>query len=159
MIAEESSDGTTIEGQVCHEATRAVVHEDTLLLILAAATLDHVEDNVLETSCLCHLPMYTSASTRWQTSKVDDEIPNLTIEVILIRVPICTFWQVRIGVEDSDTLEVGQNFDRGQAGGVSNHLSVVVLNEWSRDHVGTGREVDHCRSGCRGVTPLATSRA
>jgi hypothetical protein len=54
-----------------------------LLGIGCSPIASHVEHNILQTSSLSNLPMNTSASGDWHGSGVNDEIANLSEEVIL----------------------------------------------------------------------------
>jgi hypothetical protein len=107
LIAEESTVVASIESQVTHKATRAIVHEDSLLLVIRTTTLNHVEDDILQAGGLSDLPMNASASRHGKTSEVDDKIADLAVEVVLVGVPVDTTSSIRVRVDDSNTLEVG----------------------------------------------------
>lgn len=62
LVAEEGTIVATIECEVRHETARAIVHEYSLLLVVAATTLNHVEDDVLKTGSLSYLPVNTRSS-------------------------------------------------------------------------------------------------
>lgn len=104
LIAKEGSVLAAVECQISHETTRTIVHEDALqrdqsshhhivyisyLLSIGRSSISpHVEGDVLEGSSLSNLPMNTSTGSHRHGSKVEDEVPNLTIEVVLIGVPV-----------------------------------------------------------------------
>lgn len=48
LVAKESTVTATVEGQIAHETSRAIVHEDTLLRIGRGGVGVHVENNVLQ---------------------------------------------------------------------------------------------------------------
>jgi len=141
LVANEHAIVATIEDEVAHPASRAVVHENTLLLI-ARATFDHVEHDVLKTRSLSDLPVDTSTRSRWHSSQVDDEVPNLTEEVVLVGVPVGSSVLIWIRVNDSDTLEACCSLYSWNGDGIANELCVVQLDDWLADEVVTRWEVD-----------------
>ena len=142
LVTEEGTILATVEGQVAHETAGTVVHEDTLLSVLGATILAHVEDDVLQARRLGNLPVETGAPVDGHLGEVDDEVANLTEEVVLVNPPVVTVVLVGVGIDDSHALEAGSGLDRGRADGIANKLSVVKLDNGLADDVGTGREVD-----------------
>lgn len=65
----------------------------------------------------------------------------------LVGPPTDSIRQIRIRVEQSNTVEVWKTQDHRQVVGVSDELRVVEHNEWSADSICTRREVNNCRSG------------
>jgi hypothetical protein len=158
LRAEESTDTTTVEGEVSHETTGAVVLEDTLL-VLAGVALGHLKTDVLERGGLRDLPVNTSGSLG--SRNVNDEVADLTVEVVLVGEPVGTIttWDIRICVHDSHALEGGGSLDGGEVVDITNKLGVVVLDDGFAHSVGTSREVNDSRSCGRRVTALAASLA
>jgi hypothetical protein len=148
LVTKEDSIIATVEGQIGHETTRAVVHEDTLLAILVATISSHVENNVLQTSCLCNLPMNTSADIHRHCGSINDEVSNLTEKVILIGIPIGAPSSVWIRVDQSDTLEVGGSLDGWNGDSITHKLRVVKLDKRGADHISPRRKVHKCRGDC-----------
>ena len=72
--------------------------------------------------------MNTSASCRRHGSQVNDEVPNLTKEVVLVGIPVAAGGVVRVRVNDSDTLESSRSLDSGDSVGVTNELGVIILD-------------------------------
>jgi hypothetical protein len=87
LVAEESSIFATVECQVSHEATRSVVHKDSLLGVGGSSIGTHIKYDVLKRSSLGNLPMNTSTDSDRHRSGVDDEVADLTVEIVLISVP------------------------------------------------------------------------
>lgn len=157
LAAQEGTNSTTVEGEVGHETTRAVVHEDTLLLVVVALVLDHVELDVLERGSLGNLPVNTSASSLRLSSEVNLEVANLAEEVVLVGVPVVASVVVGVGVDDGNAGKVGSRLDGRNVDSITNKLSVVVLDDGLGNKVGTRGEVDKSRRGSTGVTALATA--
>lgn len=159
LAAEETTVSTTDEGEVGHEATRAVVDEDTLLLVVLTRVLDHLEDNVLKRGGLGNLPVDTGAGALGHTSEVDLEVANLAEEVVLVGVPVGAVVVVGIDVDDSHTLKVGSGLEDGEIVHITNHVSVVVRKDGLGDDIGTGRKVNKSGSDGSRVTALAAATA
>lgn len=157
LVTEEGTVATAVEGQITHEATRTVVHEDTLLSVGSATVGAHVEDNVLQRGSLSDLPVDASTSGVVHGSEVDLEVANLTKEVVLVDPPVGAIIFVRVGVNDSHAREGSRSLNYGQAGGVTNELGVVVLLNRSADNVGTGGEIDKGRSDGRRLAVQAAA--
>jgi hypothetical protein len=111
LISEECTEFASVEGQISHETTGTVIHEDTLqscqkaldgcrncdtkdapvtlkvlayLLGIGSSSIgSHVENDILQASSLSNLPMNASASGYWHSSGVNDEVANLPEEVVL----------------------------------------------------------------------------
>ena len=92
---------------------------------------------------------------------VNDEVANLAVEVVLVRVPVgtVTTWDIGIGIDQAHTLEVRSGLEDRHVQWVTDELGVVVLNDGLADHVSAGREVDE-RGCCGGrVASLAATIA
>lgn len=127
------------------------------MLLVIASSLDHLEADVLQTRSLRHLPVYPSASGRRHGSEVNNEVANLTEEVVLVGVPVVPGVVVWIGVDNGDTLERSRCLDSRDVDSIADKLGVVQLNEGCADEVGARWEVHNRRSDGRGVTTLATA--
>jgi len=157
LVAEESTVVATIEREVAEEASRSVVHEYALLSI-SCTSLNHLEDNVLETGSLSHLPVDAGCSER-AAGEVNDKVADLTVEVVLVRVPVVTAIGIWITVNQSDALKARAGLESGDCDSITNQLSVVILDDWRAEKVGTRRKVDESWSGCARVTALTTTVA
>ena len=67
---------------------RSILHIDTLVII--ASSSRGAEFNILERGCLGNLPVNTRRLNIWHSSDVNDEVTNLSKEVVLIRVLLIT---------------------------------------------------------------------
>lgn len=126
-------------------------------MLLAGSALDHVELNVLQAGGLRNLPMNTSACRGRHSGHVDDKIPDLAVEVILVGVPIRTAVIIRIRIDEGNTSKAWCTFDSRKSDSVANHLGVVVLNYWLGHEVGPWREVDQRWGHSRAVAPLTAA--
>lgn len=157
--SEESTVLATVEGEVGHEATGAVIHEDTDLGEGVAAIGSHVENDVLETGGLGNLPVDTGTGSGGHRGQVDDEVADLAEEVVLVGEPVDASVSVRVCVNDGHADEASGGLQGWWLGEISDHLRVVVLGQWLADHVGSGGEVDETWGDSRGVTALAAAVA
>lgn len=157
LVAEESTIVTAVEDKVGHEATGAVVHEDTNLLVGVSAALDHLEADVLQAGGLGNLPVDAGSLALVETGQIDDNIADATEEVVLVGVPVAAVVLVGIGVNDSDTLERRGSLDDGHVEGISHDLGIVVLDDRLGDDISARREVDKSRSSRGRVTALSTA--
>ena len=157
LAAKERTILAAVESEIRHEATGAVVHEDSQLSVLLAAICPHVEDDVLEACRLRHLPVDTSSLGERHGSQVNVKVADLAEEVVLVHPEVVAFVVVGVSVDDGHAFELGQSLDRRAVDGVADQLGVVELNDGLADGVCAWREVHQCRSGgARGAT-LATS--
>ena len=82
---------------------------------------------------------------------VENEIANLSEEVVLVGVPIgaVAIWYVRISINHSHALEVRAGKKRGGIVRVADHLSHVEHEDGGADDILPRWEVHHCwcRSG------------
>ncbi|CAI6089739.1 unnamed protein product [Clonostachys chloroleuca] len=154
LAAEEGTVLSTVKDEVSDEATRSVLHEDTLLGVVLAAVLNHEELDVLERGGLGNLPVDTSLGLG---GDVDLEVANLSEEVVLVGEPVVTGVSVRVGVDDSHALEVGTGLEGGDIRKITNQVGVVVGNDGLGDNVGTRGEVDESGSGGAGVAAQTAS--
>lgn len=157
LVAEESTVVTAVEDKVGHEATGAVVHEDTDLLVGVSAALDHLEADVLQAGGLGNLPVDAGSLALVETGQVDNEVADATEEVVLVGVPVAAVVLVGVGVNDSDSLERRGGLNDGHVEGISHDLGIVVLDDRLGDDIGARREVDKSRSSCGRVTALSTA--
>lgn len=155
LVANEHAVVAAIEGQVGHETTGAVVHEDTLLLVGVAASPDHLEADVLQAGCLTDLPVDTSTAVHRHGPEVDDKVANGAEEVVLVGVPIGAVILVRVGVNHRHACKVGGCFDHRKINGITDYLSVVILDDGLRDNVCTGRKVNQSGSGGGGIASFS----
>ncbi len=151
LVTQKGPVMAAVEDQVCHPASGAVVHENAELLVVVAA-FDHLEADVLQTSSLSDLPMDPGTCRSRKACQVNDEVSDLTEEVVLVGVPICPGIGIRVGVNNCDAYKIGSSFEDGQADGISDELRVVQLNNRLADNVGTGRKVDDGWGDGGGVT-------
>ena len=155
MTAKEGTKLATSKGEITEPASRAIVHEDTLLL--AVITLSHDEIDVLKRCSLCNLPM--DARSSCGLSKVHDKVADLSEEVVLVDVPVGAAILVWIAVEDCHALEVRGRLDGRLRDSVTNQLSVVVHDDWLADPICARGEVDHGREDRGGVAEISTAIA
>jgi hypothetical protein len=119
----------------------------------ARAVGAHVEDDVLERGSLSNLPMDTSTSSDRHVRNVNNEVTDLTEEVVLVCVPVTasivsdlirsalgdqdsrSTTLIRVRVDNRNTLESGGSLDSWESNGISDELSVVELNDRGRDGV------------------------
>ena len=95
--------------------------------------------------------MYTNIGiciSTWHVCHVEDEVSDLPVEVVLIRVPVVAAVGVRVTVNQSNALEAGAGLESRDRDGITNQLSVVILDNWRAEKVGTRREVNESWSGC-----------
>ena len=105
--------------------------------------------------------MNTSTDRDRHGRDVDNKVADLTEEVVLVGIPLCTAtsWNIWIGVKHGKALKVGGSLDDREIVRIANKLCVVVLNDRPANKVGTRREVDNGWFDGRGIAALATSRA
>lgn len=154
LTTKEGTDVATLEGDVSHEHARTVLHHNASLFASGSGRL-HVKENILHTACLRNLPVNTIdifaiGTSFWHLSHIDDKVSDLTIEVVLVCVPILAIaiGNVWISVKKSQVtseVEVGRALNSGWVCGVTDHLSVIPHDDRAADLVGTSREVDDCR--------------
>jgi hypothetical protein len=133
LVAKEGSVFAAVECQVGHETTRSIVHEDTLLSICCSSVGAHVEDNVLKRSSLSNLPMDTSASSDRHSRGVDDEVADLTEEIVLVRIPVDTSISIRITIDQSNASKASSSLDSWYRNGITNELGIVKLDKGCAD--------------------------
>ena len=133
LIAKEGSVLAAVECQVGHEAARSIVHEDTLLSVGSSSVGAHVEDNVLEGSCLSDLPVDTGTCSNRHSRGVDDEVANLAEEVVLVRVPVYASISIRIAVNQSNASKASSSLDGWDRDGITNELGIVKLDKGRAD--------------------------
>lgn len=113
--------------------------------MLCSTSGAHLEDQVLQTSCLRRRPMNTiQPLSSWDSSGVKDEVLDLTIEDVCIGV-ILVLRVIWIGIDDGLDLwcfEVRTGLDSGESVRVPDHLREVVWDDGRRDEVGAFWEVD-----------------
>ena len=103
--------------------------------------------------------MNTRACRSWHGGHINNEITNLAIEVVLIGIPIGATIFVRVSIDECHTFESWSSFNSGKSDGVSDKLSVIILDDWSADEVSTGWEVNKSWCGGARVTAFAASVA
>ena len=73
--------------------------------------------------------MNTSTGSLRQSGEIDDEVADLTEEVILVCVPIVAIVVVWICINDSYACEARSGFQSRRIQSVADKLSVVVLDD------------------------------
>jgi hypothetical protein len=58
LTSETHASHATVDGDVAEEATGAILHSDADLLVARSVFGTHIDDQVLQTSRLCYLPVY-----------------------------------------------------------------------------------------------------
>lgn len=132
-------------------------HEDTLLSVRLTTILPHEELNILEGRGLCHLPMDTSATAKRLGTDINLEVPNLAEEVVLIREPVVAPVSIGIGIDDGHADKVGSSLQRRDVVEISDHVGVVVLDDWAGDEIRARGEVDEGGCSGRAITSLSTA--
>ena len=94
--------------------------------------------------------MNTGASRCRHGSYVNDEIPDLPIEVILVGVPVDAF-RVGVRIDDCDTRETGRCFDCGNSNRIADKLRVIVLDDRRADKVCSRWKVHNSRGYRAGI--------
>ena len=133
LIAKERSVFAAVERQVGHEATRSIVHEDTLLSIGRPSVGSHIEYNVLKRSSLGNLPMDTSTSSDRHSRSVDDEVADLSEEVVLVRIPVNTSIRIRVAVDQSNASKTSGCLDCWDRDSITDELGIVKLDKGCAD--------------------------
>lgn len=64
-----------------------VIHEYALLLVGTLVSLDHLKHDVLQACCLSDLPVNASSGSGGHSSEIDNEVADLTEEVVGVGVP------------------------------------------------------------------------
>lgn len=118
------------------------------LLFVAFARLGHVEDKVLQCACLRHLPVNARwdkwlimlIGGEWHVGHVEDEVANLTEELVLVNVPILAIASGDVGVrvEQGNPNELVAALDGRRIDGITDELRVVELYDRTADLVCTG---------------------
>lgn len=96
--------------------------------MLVSSSLGHLENNVGKRSSLSNLPMNTSSGSI-ATGQIDLEVSDLSVEVVLVLVPVVSTITVWVGVNDSNSSEIRRGNDCRDIVSISDKLSEVVLND------------------------------
>lgn len=99
------------------------------------------------------------AGARITGCNVDDKVPNLAIEIVLISVPIDAAGSVWVRINNGDTREAGCCFDCRKCDRIANKLGIIILNERRADEVRSRRKVDESWAYGTGVAALTASVA
>lgn len=142
-----------------HETTGTIVHKDTKLLVGAPTISAHVEDDILQTGSLRNLPVNSSTVGEWHASKINVEVSDLTEKVVLVGKPIDSTILIWVGINDSHASEVGSGLDGWNVESITDHVGVVVLLQWSADHVRSWWKVNQSRGDSRRVATLSAAVA
>lgn len=140
-----------------HETTGTIVHKDTKLLVSASTISAHIEDNILQTGSLRNLPVNTSTVGEWHGREVNIKVSDLTEEVVLVGKPVDSTIFIWVGIDDSHASEVGSGLECWNVESITDHVGVVVLLQWSADHVRSWWEVDEGWCDSRRVATLSTA--
>ena len=152
LAAQERAHVSANELKVTGPTTAAVVHEDTLLLVVGRLGV-HGELDVLQRGSLSDLPVNASTSTFGHACEVDLHIANLAEEVVLVGPPVAACAVIGVCIEHSHACEVGGSGDDRAIQSITDELSVVVHLNWRRDFVCTLGEVHDGRSDSGRVAP------
>jgi len=156
LAADPHTELSTVEDEVAHETTTSVLHPDTLMV--GVGLFVHAEDDVGQTGSLGDLPVNSyDLSVDGDSSGVDDEVTNLTVEVVLVGEPVESVGSVRIRLDHEGALEVGSSQEGGEVVGISNKLCQIVLNQRGRNQVSSRGEEDKSGSDGGRVTSKTTS--
>lgn len=157
LVAQKGTIVTAIKDEVCHEATRAIVHKNTLLSIGFTAALYHLETDVLKAASLRHLPMDASTRSLIHARQVDNKISNGPEEVVLVGIPVSAGIGVWIGIDHSNSLKRGGCFDDWHSQSIADELSIVILDNWLGYDICACGEIDNRGGHGRRVTAQSTS--
>lgn len=157
LIANEHAVVAPVEDQVGIKSTGTVIHEDARLLV-AGATLNHFKDDVLQAGGLSNLPVNTGSTSSRHGCNVNDKIAYLTIEVILIGVPVISV-RVWVRIDDGNAREAGRCFDCGNTNRIADELCVIVLDDRRADEVCSRWKVHKSRGYCSGIAALTAAVA
>jgi hypothetical protein len=90
--------------------------------------------------------MDTRSNSDRHSSRIDDEIADLSEEVVLISIPVDTTSSVGIGVHQRNAHKASSSLDGGNRDCITDELCVVKLDERGGNTVSSRREVDDCWS-------------
>ena len=97
-----------------------------------------------------------NAGARITGSNVNDKVPHLPIEIVLIGVPVAV-GPIWVGIDNSDTSEAGCCFDGGKGNGVADKLSIIVLYDGRADEVCSRWKIDESWGYSTGVATLTAA--
>jgi len=118
----------------------------------------HTEDDVQKRSGLCYLPVDTGGGLgRVGGCGINDKVSDLSVEVVLVGVPVATGVSVRVGINNSHSSKVWQSRDRWWIDCVTNKLGHIILDDRARHSISSLREVDQSGPDGGRVTSLTTS--
>lgn len=93
--------------------------------------------------------MYTlTLSAGRHVRHIDDEVPNMSPEIVLVLIPADSIWKIWIRIKQTNTVEVRSPLDGRQIVRITDTLSVVRHDDGCGDQVSTRWEVNN-GWGCR----------
>jgi len=118
----------------------------------------HLEDDVGQGRSLGDLPVDTGGTCSGSRGRrVDDKVADLTVKVVLVRVPVAATAAVRVGIDHGHTGKVGESRDDGKVDCISNQLSHVVGNDGAGHSVCTLGEIHESGADRGRITSLTAS--
>ena len=103
--------------------------------------------------------MYSRTGRGGECSQIDDEVPNLTEEVVLVGIPVVAVIVIHVGIDDCDTLKRWCCLQHWQSDSITNKLRVIVLDDRPADDIGARRKVDESGNDSRRIASLPASVA
>jgi len=86
--------------------------------------------------------MDSGTNAKRHSSGVNDEISDLSEEVILVSEPVNSSISVRISIDECHSLESSSSLDCGKSHSITDKLGVVILDDWRANSIGTRWEID-----------------
>ncbi len=144
LAAGREADVSAVEGQVADGPAAAVLHGDAdgrgrILFVRHG----HLKVAVADARSLADLPVDARRHVRLAALEVlgrharhvEDEVADLAKEVALVDVPLRTgpARYVHVVIDEGYTREVGRPLDGRLLGGVADELSIVILDNGTRD--------------------------
>jgi hypothetical protein len=90
-------------------------------------------------------------------SSIHDKISNLSVEIVLVGVPVVSSVRIRIGIDHGHSRESWSCKNSWKLECVSNELSEIILNDWGANQVSSSREEHESGLDCGRITSLSTS--
>lgn len=117
-------------------------------LVAYSRVSDEQEQYTRGVCYLSDLPVDTSTRACGHGGQINDKVADLAVEVVLVGVPVGSPTRVGIRVNDCYALEGRICFEDWKIGGISDELSVVVLDDRSLDEIcSRGKEDDRRGDG------------
>ena len=156
--AEPATTDVSVQSSVFNGFKHTVL--DKYSLMLSPSSLAHPEDKILEACRLRGRPMNRTDCIPCRDScRIKLKISDLTIEDIG-RAPILIRSKVWISIDDVSTRETSYGFQSGHSVGVTDQLSIIVVEYRIRYRVSSGWKVYkswRCRRRCTALSATASS--